>query len=235
MAGNAPATWRATLRHAKAPPTMAAAPSRARRSWKLAVCGGDLEQHLRLVERHERHVAPGMKMQGRYRHSEADVAHGLERGGLRTGRNDSARARRLAARRHNPLAHPAIERCRCGGIDGIGRRETSRRTSPPRPRTPRLHPCPLTSRARVCPRTPHALRDPRSRGLRRHWPRNLQRLPATKSPSGNGVAVRAAMSATRRGIDVTTITGTPAARISAARRPASSEKPATITAMSSPS
>ena len=58
---------------------------------------------------------------------------------------------------------------------------------------------------------------------------------ATRSPSGMGLPYALAMSATRLGIDVTTITGTPAARISAARRPTSSEKPATITAMSSPS
>ena len=79
-----------------------------------------MEQHLRLVERHKRHVGAGNeKYEADARILKRRRAHGLER---ERPAHERERQREgealLAARRHNPLAHPAIERCRCGGIDG---------------------------------------------------------------------------------------------------------------------
>ena len=59
-------------------------------------------------------------------------------------------------------------------------------------------------------------------------------LGKTRSPCGMGAPCAFAMSATRAGSVVTTITGTPAARTCAAYSPTCSFKPATMTAMSSP-
>ena len=58
---------------------------------------------------------------------------------------------------------------------------------------------------------------------------------ATTSPLGMGWPCCAAMSETIEGSVVTTMTGTPAARSCSAKKPTRSFKPATMTAMSSPS
>ena len=120
-AGTAPATWRATLRTREA----------RRRRWRrvpsraatlmgspyAAAIWSSIFAWLSVIMRHvgagnEKYEADASILKRRR-------AHGLER---ERPAHERERQREgealLAARRHNPLAHPTIERCRCSGIDG---------------------------------------------------------------------------------------------------------------------